>query len=241
MPKPCLKDIDVAVLAGGLGTRIHACLKDTPKIMAPVNGRPFLEYLLCWLENYGARRVVMCLGHLGDRVGAWLENNPTSLEVVISQESDLLGTAGALRHAKNHLKSNPVMVMNGDSYVDTDLCALLAAHDKGGAGATLLCTEVDDARRFGHVSVGADGRILSFEEKCLDVSGPGLINAGVYVLSSDFLDSLAVEKENSLEKDVFTSRPSGELNAYVGRFPFIDIGTPESLDAASRILPILES
>ena len=241
MPKTCLENIDVAVLAGGLGTRMRSRLKDTPKILAPVNGRPFLEYLLHWLEDYGARRVVMCLGHLGDRVGVWLEDNPTSLEVVVSQEPDPLGTAGALHHARNHLKSNPVMVMNGDSYVDADLCALLAAHDEGASGATLLCTEVDDAGRYGRVSVGSDGRILSFEEKCPGVSGAGLINAGVYVLSSDFLDGLAAGKEKSLEKDVFGSRPAGELNAYVGRFPFIDIGTPESLDAASRILPILES
>ena len=229
----CLCDIDVAVLAGGLGTRIQPALGDTPKILAPIDGRPFVDYLLDWLESFGARRVVFCLGHLGDKIQAHLARaeRPARIESII--EPLPLGTAGAIAHARPLLRTSPVLVLNGDSFVDVDLCAFVAGHRASGAIASLVCTEVDDAGRFGRVSVGEDGRIVRFAEKDPSAAEPGAINAGAYLLDAAFLDLIRDSRARSIERDVFATRASGTLHAYQGRFSFIDIGTPESLARAT--------
>lgn len=235
-----LADIDVAVLAGGLGTRISQVLKDTPKLLAPVEGRPLVDYLFDWLRGFGARRIVLLLGHLAGKVADHLDAHPPhGLSVEWAIEPSPLGTAGALVHGRALLRSNPVMVLNGDSFVDADLSAFVASHKASAAPASLLCTQVPDAARFGRVMLDQHGRIARFAEKDPANSGPGLINAGVYLLGQSFLDQIVAAQARSLELDVFARQSAGTLGAHAGAFPFIDIGTPESLAnaAASMLRP----
>src|ERR1019366_6737152 len=116
-----IANIDVAVLAGGLGTRLQGVLPATTKILAPVGGRPFLEHLLGWLIRQGARRTVLCLG-LGSAVGlAFLKTRCLArLEVNTVIEPGSPGTVGAVANALSSLSSAPVMVINGDTIVETD-------------------------------------------------------------------------------------------------------------------------
>ena len=234
-PEQALADIDVAVLAGGLGTRIRGVLGDTPKVLAPIAGRAFLGHLLDYLSAYGTQRVVLCLGHLADRVTAWLAQGDThgTLDVVCQIEPRPLGTAGALGYVRKELRSSTVLVMNGDTFLDADLRAFVASHRLSGAEASVLCVEVEDASRFGRVDVGPDGRIRRFVEKA---PGSGTINAGVYLFSSAFLDRVAAAGAVSLERDVLEKAPPGSLHAHVAKARFIDIGTPESLAAAARVI-----
>ncbi|MBP2315837.1 nucleotidyltransferase family protein [Azospirillum soli] len=230
-----MADIDVAVLAGGLGTRIRGVLGDTPKVLAPVAGRAFLGHLLDYLSAYGTRRVVLCLGHLADRVTAWLAQGDANgtLDVVCQIEPRPLGTAGALGYVRKELRSGTVLVVNGDTFVDADLRAFVASHRLSGADASVLCVQVEDASRFGRVEIGPDSRIRSFVEKA---PGSGTINAGVYLFSGAFLDRLVASGATSLERDVLEKVPPGTLNAHVAKAHFIDIGTPESLAAAARVI-----
>ena len=230
MGSPDLAEVDIAVLAGGLGTRISGVLGTVPKLLAPVEGRPYLAYFLDWVAGFGARRVVLCLGHLAGAVTAWLETNPLPVPVEWTIEPEPLGTAGALRHARPLLRTDPVLVFNGDSFVDADLTALVAAHRQSGAAATLQCTRVEDASRFGRVEIDAAGFVTRFCEK--GPSGPGIINAGVYVFSAAQLTALASSPARSLENDVLARLPAGSLRAVVGSHRFIDIGVPESLSEA---------
>ncbi|WP_029010449.1 nucleotidyltransferase family protein [Azospirillum halopraeferens] len=234
-PEDALATIDVAVLAGGLGTRIRSVLGDTPKVLAPIAGRAFLGHLLDHLARYGARRAVLCLGHLADRVTAWLSRGDSrhAIEVVCEIEPRPLGTAGALRFARGELRSDTVLVVNGDTFVDADLRAFVAAHRLSGAEASVLCVEVEDAARFGRVDVGPDGRVLRFVEKA---PGRGIINAGVYLFSAAFLDRIAASDAVSLERDVLERQPPGTLRAFVAQACFIDIGTPESLAVAAEVI-----
>lgn len=234
-PKDTLHDIDVAVLAGGLGTRIRGVLGDTPKVLAPIAGRAFLGHLLDYLAQFGSRRVVLCLGHLADRVTAWLaQGDPRhSLDVVCEIEPRPLGTAGAIRFVRDELKSDPVLVMNGDTFLDADLGAFVAAHRLSGAEASVLCVEVDDAARYGRVEIGADDRVLRFAEKA---PGRGTVNAGIYLFSAAFLDRLAASDAVSLERDVLETLPTGTLHASVVHGRFIDIGTPDSLARAPEVI-----
>lgn len=232
-PKEALSNIDVAVLAGGLGTRIRGVLGDTPKVLAPIAGRAFLGHLLDYLAQFGTQRVVLCLGHLADRVTAWLAQGGHSLDVVCEIEPRPLGTAGAIRFVRDELTTDPVMVMNGDTFLDADLRAFVASHRLSGAEASVLCVEVDDASRYGRVDIGADGRVIRFAEKA---PGRGTVNAGVYLFSAAFLDRLAASDAVSLERDVLETLPPGTLHAVVVHGRFIDIGTPDSLARAPDVI-----
>ena len=233
----CLDGTDVAVLAGGRGVRVRGVLKDTPKVLAPIAGRPYLSYLLDWLEGFGARRIVLCLGHLADAVLDYVKSAPPRrCDLIPVVEPVPLGTAGALRQAGAELRSDPVMVINGDSFVDADLCVFLDSHRASGAEASILCAEVDDPSRYGCVEISTDGRIRRFAEKNPLSTGVAPVSAGVYLLNTPLLDRIASGSNSSLEHDVFEALPAGTIHAMIGRFTFIDIGTPESLAKASEVL-----
>jgi NDP-sugar pyrophosphorylase family protein len=238
----CLRDIDAVVLAGGLGTRIRRVLGHTPKLLAQVGGRPFLEILVARLKQFGARRLVLGLGHRAEKVTAHLEVHPiTGMDTVVAVEPKPLGTAGALRFLRPHMESDVVLVMNGDSFVGADLCDFVASHRKSGAGTSLLCVEVTNARRFGRVDVGPGGRVRAFREKDAKRKGAGVVNAGVYLFSGVLLDQIAAMAGESLEKDVFPKLLQDGVNAVVCQDPFVDIGTPEGLKAAAQVIaPFIE-
>jgi NDP-sugar pyrophosphorylase family protein len=234
----CLATLDILVIAGGLGTRIKSVLGDTPKLLAPICGRPYLAYLLGWLRQFGARRVVLGLGHQAQAVIDFLARNSSAhddLTVETVTEPQPLGTAGAVRFARSELRSDPVLVMNGDSFADADLCAFLDHHRRSKAKATLLCAEVDDAGRYGRVDFDGEGRIRGFIEKDPNFHGRSAVSAGVYLFSAALLDEIAGGNAASLERDVFGQAPSCSLDAFAGSFSFIDIGTPESLKLAEHI------
>src|SRR6266545_2638031 len=114
----CLADVDVHVLAGGLGTRLRPVLEAVPKLLAPIGERPFLSYLLEWLRTFGARRVSLGLGYKAEAITSWLASADIGdMTVATIVEPCPLGTAGAIRLARPQLTTDPVMVVNGDSFV----------------------------------------------------------------------------------------------------------------------------
>jgi len=236
-PGTCLNDIDVVVLAGGLGTRVSDVLGDTPKLLAPIGGQPFLDILIGRLRAFGLSRLLLGLGHLGGRVVDHMTAHPAEeVEVVTVLEQSPQGTAGALRLIAPQIASDPVLVMNGDSFTGADLCDFAAAHRRSGAAASILAAEVADTSRFGRMVVGADGRVAAFAEKSPAGGGRGLINAGVYLFSAGMLEKIRAMPGPSLEKDVFQNLGPGTLNAVVSRASFIDIGTPADLKRAETVL-----
>ena len=237
-PEGALAGIDVAILAGGLGTRIREALGDTPKVLAPVGGKPFLDHVLDRLTDAGAQRVILCLGHLADQVIGHVGKRPASaLGVEWEVEEAPLGTAGAIRLAAHRLSSDPVLVMNGDTWLDLDYAGFVAAYRRAGAEIAVACVRVDDTSRYGRVEIDADDRILRFDEKC-DPPGPsGLVNGGVYLMSRSALARLVASQGASLERDVLPAFPTGSLVAYLTKGRFLDIGTPESLAVAATVMP----
>lgn len=236
-PRLCLNEIDVAVLAGGLGTRIKDTLGDTPKLLAPIGGHAFLDILIARLRHFGARRLILGLGHLAEKVTAHLENNPPAdIDIVTAIEPEPLGTAGALRFVIPEINSDPVLVMNGDSFTGADLCGFIDAHRQSGADASILCAQVPDTAAYGRFDISPEGRVLAFSEKSPDSPGPGVINAGVYLFNAAMLDRINVMAGPSLERDVFQALAPGTINAVTSDAPFIDIGTPEDLARAADVL-----
>lgn len=236
MGSSSLRGRDVVILAGGLGTRIRPVLGDTPKALAPlaVDGNAvMLGLLLDQLAAQGADRTVLALGHRAAAIIDWLNdgNVPVGLTVETVVEPEPLGTAGALRHVRPHLRQGPTVVMNGDTIVDVDMTALLARQMEAGCDVTVFCLRVPDAGRFGRITLTSDGWIMKFAEKD-QVEGPGVVNAGVYVFSDAALDAIAASGAVSLERDVLQQVPVGAAAALMGTGRFIDIGTREGLAEA---------
>jgi NDP-sugar pyrophosphorylase family protein len=226
-----LRGIDAAILAGGLGTRVARSLGDLPKAMAPAGGRPFLDHLLDWLYAQGVRRVVLCLGYGAGAILAHLENYPCrDLEIVCAVEPEPLGTAGGIAYARHLLTGDAALVLNGDTLVDVDLGALVAAYRTDKWDAAIVCARVAGSR-YGRVEIDAADRIGRFREKDASDAGVGWINAGVYLFGRAMLDRIAALGRGSLEHDVLERQPPGSIGAFRTEGRFIDIGTPETLAA----------
>jgi NDP-sugar pyrophosphorylase family protein len=234
---PGLEAVTGVILAGGEGTRLRAVVSDRPKVLAPVHGRPFLFYLVDQLAQAGVREVVLCTGYQAEMIEAELGERYKSLSLRYSREDEPLGTGGALRLALPHCSSDPILAMNGDSFMDADLAAFWSWFSEKGLDAALLLTEVGDTRRYGRVKVGEDGLILGFEEKNA-ASGPGWINAGIYILKKSVLSFIALGRPYSLEQDLFPRLAGKNLYGYPAAGRFIDIGTPESYRAAEKFFSL---
>jgi D-glycero-alpha-D-manno-heptose 1-phosphate guanylyltransferase len=221
-----MSTIMAAVLAGGFGTRLRSVVADRPKAMAEIHGRPFLAYLLSQLQAAGCVDVVLCTGHLGEQISDAFGERYGSLRLHYSRETQPLGTAGALRLAQAHLRSTPVLVMNGDSFCAVDLNAFCAWHHASPSKASMLLTKVADSGRYGGVHIESDGAVLNFNEKGRNVDCPW-INAGVYLLEREVVLSIPEGTPMSLEYDLFPLLVGHGLYGYPTEGRFLDIGTPE--------------
>ena len=228
-----LARIPVAILAGGQGTRLRPAIGDRQKVVAAVEGRPFVAILLDQLAAAGFRDVALCVGHGADEVEAALGAAHGPLRLRYSREPRPLGTAGALRLALPLLAGDAVLAMNGDSFCDVDLAAAWAWHRARASEATLVAVEVPDASRYGRVEIDESGRVRRFTEKQED-GAAGWINAGIYLLAASRIAALPPDLALSLERDVLPGWTDGALYGYRTRGRFIDIGTPGAYSAASR-------
>lgn len=223
-----LAGLDVVILAGGRGTRLQSVPGDVPKPLRPVDGRPFLSYLVEQVRGAGARRVILSLGYRPEAFQDFAARENTEISV----EPTPLGTGGGLRTALPLVRAETLLAMNGDSYAAVDLALLAHLHRRRKALATMLLAEVPDAARYGRVEIDDDGRIERFAEK--GKAGPGLINAGVYVLQRAVVEAIPAGREVSLERETFPSLIGGPFFGEPGAFPFMDIGTPESYAASAE-------
>lgn len=223
------------ILAGGLGTRLRPVLQDRPKVLAEVAGRPFLTFLLDQLVEAGVKDCVLGIGYLAEQVKAALGGSYRTITIRYSQEEKPLGTGGAIRHALPLLDAEIILAMNGDSYCDADLVEFQRHHLASGAKASLLLVPMVDCRRFGSVELKPDGQVSAFREKDAD-SGPGWINAGVYLIERALIETIPRDRAVSIEREVFPEWIGrGLYGAKLGR-SLLDIGTPESLAAAEAFL-----
>jgi NDP-sugar pyrophosphorylase family protein len=229
--------IPALILAGGLGTRLRGVLPDTPKVLAPVAGRPFLAHLLDALAACCCRHVTLCTGYKAEQIEAAFGTSYKTMAIRYSREEQPLGTGGALRQAAAAQPGEWFLAMNGDSYVHCDLEDFTDWSLAAGFAGSLVLTRVEDAGRFGTVTADDSGRIVGFEEK-RGLAEPGWINAGVYMLARERLLSLPERGPVSLEREGFPQW-LGRLGGYRAPGPFLDIGTPESLSQAEAFLTSL--
>lgn len=223
------------VLAGGFGTRLRSRVADVPKPMAPVAGRPFLDYLLDALQHQGCTQVVLATGHLSSVIERHVGTSHLGMQVLYSREDTPLGTGGAIRQALQLLPPLPTLVLNGDTWLELDLNAFLAWCDARSPADAVVLRRVPDVARFGSVTLDGE-RVLSFGEKA--GTGPGLINAGVYRLRLQTFEGFNLPTAFSIENDLFQPHVAKlDLRGHVSEGHFIDIGVPEEFDRAQLALP----
>jgi NDP-sugar pyrophosphorylase family protein len=223
------------VLCGGAGTRLRPVLWDKPKSMAPVSGRPFLELLLERLARHGVKDVVLGTGYMAEQIeGHFGDGSKFGMRLRYSRENEPLGTGGALKLAEPFI-SDPVLVLNGDSYVEWELAPMLQLFTAKNAAAVMVVQEVSDVSRYGRVVLDHAGRVTNFVEKGAS-AGHGLINAGVYLIRRQVVQNLPSGINISLEREVFPRL----LDCGVYGLPctglFIDIGIPDDFRRAQTIL-----
>ena len=228
-------DVPVAILAGGLATRLGAVSKVTPKALMAVAGKPFIEHQLALLRRDGVRNVVICAGHLGTVIRDHLGDGARfGLAVAYSFDGEkLLGTGGALRRALP-LLGGTFFVLYGDSYLDIDLARVLAAFRASGKPG--LMTVFANAGRWDTSNVHFDGgRVLRYDKRnpSLDMR---FIDYGLGILTAPVLAAHRPDEVFDLA-DVYSGlSAAGELAGYEAERRFYEIGTPAGLAETDAFL-----
>ncbi len=228
MPESILP-LTAMILAGGLGTRLRSVVADRPKPMALVGNVPFLEILLRSLARKGVRRCVLLTGHMGDVIEEYFRGLPwKGMDIRCCREESPLGTGGAVKNAEAFAVDSTLLV-NGDTFFDADVEALFRFHREKNARVTLSLRHVSDVSRYGSVVVDENGLIREFLEKEPGVHRPGLINAGLSLLSYETIQELPSGRAFSMEAEIFPGLARSGLMAGLPQAgAFFDIGTPES-------------
>jgi N-acetyl-alpha-D-muramate 1-phosphate uridylyltransferase len=224
----------VCILAGGLGTRLGAVGRETPKALLEVAGRPFALWQLELLRAHGGRRVVMCVGHLGERIEAEI-GSPFGLDVRYAHDApELAGTAGAIRGARE-LLGERFLVLYGDTYLRIDYGDVDRAFAASGKPA--LMTVLRNAGRWDRSNVVLDdGEIVRYD-KADPTPDMQWIDYGLGALTP-----AALEQPGDDLGDVYAALAErGELAAYAATERFYEIGTPDSLAETSAFLASLSS
>ncbi|OHB87373.1 MAG: hypothetical protein A3D13_08415 [Planctomycetes bacterium RIFCSPHIGHO2_02_FULL_40_12] len=232
--------LTAVILAGGLGTRLRSVVGDCPKILALVNNRPFLSYLLDQLLCNDFSHVILCTGHGAGQVSAAFGNVYKGLTIEYSLEAKPLGTGGAIRNAILRIKTNNILVMNGDSYINVDLKTYIEWHFRNCIEVSLLLTQVSNTSYYGSVYVDKNGLVKQFVEKN-EATTLGWINAGIYISKKRLISQIPAGESFSLEYDFFPNFVGKGLHGFKCNDSFIDIGTPESYDKADQFFKILET
>lgn len=233
-----LNQMTAVILAGGLGTRVQHLLPGLPKPMAPVAGRPFLEWVTRYLAKQGLQNVVISTGYLTGVVERHFQPQPVPrLNIRCVSEPEPLGTAGGFLQAAHAAGEAPPawLVLNGDSLIFANLRDAIAPLADPNVSGVILGRSVPDASRYGTLAIGSDGKLLRFEEKR---PGAGIINSGVYILRHALLGTISPQRPLSFERDVFPAliARGARLQTVLTDAPFLDIGTPESLPQAEGFI-----
>lgn len=216
------------ILVGGEGKRMRPLTFHTPKPLLPIANVPFIERQIKWLEKYGINEVILSMSYLPDAFENYFKENPISgIQIEYAVESEPLGTAGAIKYAVGQTDDD-ILVCNGDVLTDLDLNELIAFHKSRPSTATIALTYVEDPSAFGVVPTHESGEVIAFVEKPPKDSSPSnWINAGIYVLASEFLELIPPNLNVSIERETFPiALQKGSMFALESGAYWIDIGTP---------------
>ena len=232
------------ILVGGQGTRMRPLTLDLPKPLLPIANIAFITRQLLWLKQYGIYDVVLSLCYLPDQFVEYFDKNPIeNMKISYIVEDSPLGTGGAIKYSAGEIQDS-VIVCNGDVLTEIDLQELIDLHNSKNSLATIALTKVEDPSAFGVVPTNADRQVVAFVEKPSKQNAPShWINAGIYVLSKDFLDIIPEGIQVSIERETFPKAIlQGSLYALESDEYWLDVGTVDKyIQAHTYILNKLSS
>lgn len=228
--------MDVVVLAGGFGTRLRPWTETIPKPLLPILDKSMIEHVLDVLPESQVDKVLIAAGYGVEQMRKHFEEISLPYEVVIVEETEPLGTGGAIANCREHLSGGTFCVINGDLITSLKVEEMLEFHKQNGGIATISLWEVEDPSRFGVADYKEDtGKIMRFQEKpAIEDAYSNLINAGTYILEQEIFDFMP-DEAHSIERDIYEKiAETGALNGFPFEGMFVDAGTPTSFVEASQ-------
>lgn len=229
------------ILAGGLGTRLRATVPDIPKPMAPINGRPFLEYLLDYWIKQGVTLFILSVGYRHEIISGYFGNSYRGAELEYIIETAPLGTGGGfLLAAQKITKDQPFLLLNGDTYFEVNLAELVEFSLVNDADWCFSLFNSTEEGRYMGMGVSQLGEIISLKS---GETFPGsLANGGVYLIQPRVLSdiSIVLGEKVSLEDDIFSDAIQSEQRLFGLECSgtFIDIGVPDDYHRAQTLLAL---
>lgn len=214
------------ILAGGLGTRLRSAVPGLPKCMAPVNGKPFMGYVIEYLASQGVEKFILSLGYMHQVIIDYVTGQYPGLHIEYVIEDEPLGTGGAIKLACSKVTGTYSLVTNGDTMFNINVAEVMQFNDANLADCTLSLKPMQNFDRYGVVALNSDASVESFKEK--QYYKAGLINGGMYVLNVPKFLQEELPVKFSFEKDYLEKMyKSRRMFGIVQDAYFIDIGIPE--------------
>ncbi len=233
-----MKNIDVAVImAGGKGSRLLSITNDEiPKPMVPVDGKPLLEYQVEKLKSYGVKKIIMIVGHLGEKIsGHFQDGRAFGVDIDYIFEKEPLGTAGAFYYLKDKIDAKDFLLIFGDVFFDLDFDRMEDFHFKNSALTTLLAHPNGHPYDSDLIQMDDTGRVIGFDSKhnVRDYWYDNMVNAGMYILNKDLLDLVKEPVKIDFEKDILANQVKLGANIYAYHSPEYvkDVGTVDRINA----------
>ena len=216
------------ILVGGKGTRLKPIVSDRPKPLADVNGRPFLEYLMDCLINHNASHFILATGYKSEEIKEHFGNSYRSVKISYSDETEPLGTGGAVCEAINFLHTeNPFLVINGDTFFNINIQNFIKFFYKSNADLSIALFKANEGERYGLVELDDENRMKP--QKFAKAEVGQLASGGIFLMSNKILDYFSYNGRSFSMEQVFIPsiiNNGGIITGVCFNNAFFDIGTP---------------
>ena len=226
--------MEAIILAGGFGTRLKNKLGNIPKPMAPINNRPFLDYLLDYLIKRKVKRVILSVYYQYQIIKNHYDDCYRNINILYSIDTEELGTGGAIKNALLMVNDNHVFLINGDTYFNVNLSRLYKEHIANNNDITLSLKPMKNFDRYGIVETDSNAKVLSLKEK--QYRDHGKIDGGIYLIKKNIFSVFESSNKFSFNDFIMNNLKNLKVGSLLFDELFIDIGTPEDYDRAHLIL-----
>lgn len=229
--------MNALILAGGLGTRLRSVVKNVPKPMADIEGRPFLTHLMDYWISQGVTRFILSVCYKKEKIIKYFGNEYKNTPLAYVEELEPLGTGGALLLACQ-TQNNHFLVLNGDTLFKVNLGKFTGFHLESKSDWTFALFKAEESERYGHIDIDTTGRVNNFQSGKSQVGQ--LSNGGVYIINPKILKHSGFEPGNkySLEEVIIPTliNAGNHFFGFEEGAEFLDIGIPADYFRAQEIL-----